>query len=483
MNDKKNIDRLFQEKFKDFETEPNKHVWINIQTALQEKKKERKVIPFWIKSSGIAAAFLLGLFALNTVLNNNNNIELKNGVVIDSKILKNSFDGKDSTLDKTKKERNPLEIKKIPQVVVSKIKTAKRNEKEITSSDRFKINSNKEKNQNGSVVYFQKDNSPLKPTTANNNNQKSTAVIAEKNNATTYNPFENIQQNQTQEKNGLKEVENSKIAAIESKKQPSSNTETPNELEEILKNKKGGEKDALVLNQKNKWQITPNIAAVYLNSNSGGSAIDPQLSENQKTTDNGLSFGIGVNYAISKKMVLRSGINKLTVGYNTNDVLYSAGLSSNNLANVTYTSNTLIEIKNQAALNTLTTFEKDLQKTNTGVLNQKMGYYEVPLELSYAVLDKKFGINIIGGVSTLFLNQNKISLVSSETNVKLGEAKNLNQVHFSTNVGLGFKYQIIKSFQINVEPMVKYQLNTFSNNSGDFKPLFIGLYSGISYSF
>jgi hypothetical protein len=112
-----------------------------------------------------------------------------------------------------------------------------------------------------------------------------------------------------------------------------------------------------------------------------------------------------------------------------------------------------------------------------------MGYYEVPLEVSYAVLDKKFGINVIGGVSTLFLSQNKISLVSSETNVKLGEAKNLNQVHFSTNVGLGFKYQIIKSFQINVEPMVKYQLNTFSNNSGDFKPLFIGLYSGISYSF
>jgi hypothetical protein len=158
-------------------------------------------------------------------------------------------------------------------------------------------------------------------------------------------------------------------------------------------------------------------------------------------------------------------------------------LANNNLVNINYSSNALIEIKNQSAMSGLISFEKDLQKTNTGAINQKMGYYEVPLEVSYAVLDKKFGINVIGGVSTLFLSQNKISLVSSETNVKLGEAKNLNQVHFSTNVGLGFKYQIIKSFQINVEPMVKYQLNTFSNNSGDFKPLFIGLYSGISYSF
>ncbi|WP_338646702.1 hypothetical protein V5J73_14525 [Flavobacterium sp. KS-LB2] len=481
MNDKKNIDRLFQERFKDFESEPSEQVWINIHASLKEKEEDRKVIPFWIKSSGIAAAFLLGFFLLNTFINNE--VELKNGVVIDTKNLKNSFDGKDSSLDKTKKEQNPLELKTIPQVVVNKIKTGKTDEKEIISSDRFKINSNKEKNQNGSVVYFQKNNSPLKQTSANNGNQNATVVTAEKNNTKNYNPFENIRQNQSLEKSNLKENENAKIVAIDTKKEPSSPAETPNELEEILKKKKGEEKEAVVLNQKNKWQITPNIAAVYLNSNSGGSAIDPQFSENQKTGDNSLSFGVGVNYAVSKKVALRSGINKLSLGYNTNNVVYSTGLANNNLANINYSSNALIEIKNQTALNGLITFEKDLQKTNTGAINQKMGYYEVPLEVSYAVLDKKFGINVIGGVSTLFLSQNKISLVSSETNVKLGEAKNLNQVHFSTNVGLGFKYQIIKSFQINVEPMVKYQLNTFSNNSGDFKPLFIGLYSGISYSF
>ncbi|MFV8391389.1 hypothetical protein [Flavobacterium sp. LB2P6] len=481
MNDKKNIDRLFQERFKDFESEPSKQVWINIQTSLKEKEKNRKVIPFWIKSSGIAAALLLGFFALNSVLNTT--VEIKNGVVLDTKILKNSSDGKDSIFDKTKKEHDPLELKTMPQVVVNKSKTGKTNEKEIISSDGFKINSNKKKNQNSSVVYFQKNHSPLKQTIANTDNLKSTAVITEKNSIKNADPFENSQQNQTPAKNVLKVDENAKIAAIESKKQPESSAETPNELEEILKNKIGEEKEILVYNQKNKWQITPNIAAVYLNSNSGGSAIDPQFSENEKTADNSLSFGIGVNYAVSKKISLRSGINKLSLGYNTNNVVYSAGLANNNLANINYSSNALIEIKSQSALNGLFTFEKDLQKTNTGAINQKMGYYEVPLEVSYAVLDKKFGINLIGGVSTLFLSQNKISLMSSEVNIKLGEAKNLNQVHFSTNVGLGFKYQILKSFQINVEPMVKYQLNTFSNNSSDFKPLFIGLYSGISYSF
>ena len=182
-------------------------------------------------------------------------------------------------------------------------------------------------------------------------------------------------------------------------------------------------------------------------------------------------------------MTLRSGINKLSLGYNTNNVVYSTGLANNNLANINYTSTALIEIKNESNLNMLSLFEINLQKTNTGAINQKMGYYEVPLEVSYAVLDKKFGINLIGGVSTLFLNQNKISLVSSETNITLGEARNLNEINFSTNVGLGFQYQIVKSFKINFEPMLKYQMNTFSSNSGNFKPIFVGLYSGISYSF
>ncbi|TRX07369.1 porin family protein [Flavobacterium gawalongense] len=477
MNDKKNIDRLFQERFKDFEAEPNNQVWINIEAALNEKEKERKIIPFWMQFSGIAAAFILGLFALNTVLKTNPEIE--NSIVLDTKVLINSPEHKDSIPNKMEKETNPFDIKNSQQVVITNPKTVRNHEKEITPFTPSKAADDKKKNQNNTNLYFSKNHPPIKQTASGKGVINYNSLIADKNSAQNTNSFENIQ-NQTLEKKAFQEKNDSKIAVIESKKQPSIILESPNELEEILK-KKEEEKQTVVL--KNKWQIVPNVAAVYLNSNSGGSAIDPQFSENQKTADNSLSFGIGVNYAVSKKIALRTGINKLTLGYNTNNVVYSAGLSNNNLANISYTSNALIEIKNEAALNTLITFEKDLQKTNTGALNQKMGYYEVPLELSYAVLNKKFGINVIGGISTLFLNQNKISLVSSDTNVKLGEAQNLNQIHFSTNVGLGFKYQLVKSFQINFEPMVKYQLNTYSRDSGNYKPVFIGLYSGISYTF
>ena len=59
MNEKKNIDRLFQEKFKDFEVAPNDAVWNRISESLPNKKKKRRVIPIWWQIGGVAAAVLL----------------------------------------------------------------------------------------------------------------------------------------------------------------------------------------------------------------------------------------------------------------------------------------------------------------------------------------------------------------------------------------------------------------------------------------
>lgn len=474
MNDKKNIDRLFQEKFKDFEAEPNKQVWLNIEAELKEK--ERKIIPFWVRFSGIAAAFILGLYTLNMVFNTNT--ENKKTIVLDSK---NTTKNKDSISTKKENKNTPFLIKNKKQVVITNPKTVRNHEKENTTFISSETSTEQKKNQNDTSLYKSKNNSSLKSVASNSYNLKSDETIVDENRIKNSNGLINNESKVKEDLNSTIKT-NLKVAVADSKKQTEIVPEIPNELEEILK-KKEEEKSAVILANLDKWQIVPNVAAVYLNSNSDGSSIDPQFSENPKTATNSLSFGIGVNYAVTKKLTVRTGVNKLALGYNTNDVVYSSSLITNNLANINYSSSESIEIKNEATLNSLQSLEKSYQNTNTGVINQKMGYYEVPLELSYALINKKFGISVIGGISTLFLNQNKISLVSNSINLKLGEANNLNSIHFSTNVGMGFKYQFIKSFQINVEPMVKYQLNTYSNNSGNYKPVFIGLYSGIIYSF
>lgn len=472
MKEKKNIDRLFQEQLRDFEATPDNQVWLNIEAELKKDKK-RKVIPLWLRFSGIAASFLLGLFILNT--NQMFNSKKDKPLVLNSKNSSN------------KKEINPRNGSNKVQIAGNS-KDNSKYKKEIITTNFSKpvVKDEKEikphifanalvfnkKNQNNADIFLPKDNLSIKqPGLKSDNNHTSNP---EKNGILNSNSLANTP-NQTLGKKNFKENE-------ESQKQPSINPESPNELEEILK-AKSAQKKAVASNSKNKWQITPNVAPVYLNANSGGSPIDEQLSDYEKKSDNNLSFGLGLRYAVNNKLAIRTGVNKVVLGYNTNNILYSTGLTANNLKNIQYPSNNVVKLLNQASYSSTLTFEKEIQKTNAGTLNQKMGYYELPMEVSYAVLDKKFGINLIGGFSTLFLNENTISLVSSQSNIELGEAKNLNQVHFSTNVGLGFKYQILKSFQINLEPMVKYQLNTFSNDSGDFKPLFIGLYSGISYGF
>ena len=477
MKENKNIDRLFQEQFRGFEQQPNNQVWLNIEAELKKDKK-RKVIPLWLKCSGIAAAFLLGLFLWNT--NQTFQSRTENYIVSDAKISKDSSNKKHIYPKNSSKKiqivSNYKEDTKSKKEIINTnfSKPIAKDEKDSKPSSSSKFLVYKKKNQNDAYVFLPKNNLSLKQSVTNENNNKYSSLNAEKNSVDNTNSLANAP-NQILEKKDLKNNE-------EPIKQVANNSKSPNELEEILK-AKSIQKNTLEFKSKNKWQITSNVAPVYLNANSGGSPIDQQLSDYDKKSDKNISFGIGVRYAVGKKTVIRSGLNKVVLGYNTNNVLYAAGLTANNLKNIKYSSNNVIKFVNDANYSLLTTSEKEIQNTNTGNLNQKMGYYELPMEVSYAVLDKKFGINLIGGFSTLFLNENTISLESSQSNIVLGEAKNLNQVHFSLNVGLGLKYQITKSFQINVEPIVKYQLNTFSNNSADFKPLFVGLYSGISYAF
>ncbi|MXN91366.1 hypothetical protein GR160_09005 [Flavobacterium sp. Sd200] len=269
-------------------------------------------------------------------------------------------------------------------------------------------------------------------------------------------------------------------------------TEPENELEKLLREKqedKDNKKDKQLADNSNKsrWNVKPQVAPVFYNSmSSNGSPIDDQFAGNTKSYDNNLSMGVGVNYALTDRINIRSGVNTVNLNYATKGIEFYASLTgqTNNVAARTSSAN--IVVQDQGRPNVLEAFFADRLPNETfrGSMIQRTGYVEVPVEMSYALLNKKFGIDIIGGVSTLFLNQNNVSVISTQgysTNV--GKAQNLNDIHFSTNLGVGFKYRFFKSFEANFEPMFKYQVNTFSRDAGNFKPYFIGLYSGISFSF
>lgn len=545
MNDKKNLDRLFQEKFKDFEVEPNEQAWKNIELALKGKQEKKRVIPFWYRLSGVAAALLIGGFIANTLLdsdetpqntivfdqNQPGKIENSNGVDTgtDSKnnldnersseenqsgttenpsipSKKNTFenDGEnlvssdkkssESVTKQTLRQNNPQNAVALQPDKKSKKKGHKNSGTTIGSenaiafktkkSERTRIRANasgntiKNETETGIAASDKETKNPI---------PSKTAEYILKNPETSITNYQNEQRNNSQNATNPLVIQSKKSVAenVAEKKLDSAAIATvePNALEELLKENEK-EKNVIAETKLNRWQITPQIAPIYFSSVKNGSPIDQRFSANDKTYDSNTSYGVAVNYAISKKFNVRTGINKLNLGYETQDVIFSAGIGSQSFQNISTEGNSVVvQVLSADITSGLLPFESSLQGIKAGSISQKMGYIEVPMEVSYKLVDTKFGINLIGGLSTLFLNENEVSISATGVNASLGKANNLNDVHFSSNLGIGFRYSFWKSFDFNFEPTFKYQINTFSRGEGSFKPYFVGLYSGISFKF
>src|SRR5690606_34634630 len=85
MKEKKNIDSIFNEGFKNFEATPSPRVWENIQAQLKKEKEDRKVIPLWIKLGGVAAVLAI-LFSIgNWVFNPS---EMGTPAITDENVIK-----------------------------------------------------------------------------------------------------------------------------------------------------------------------------------------------------------------------------------------------------------------------------------------------------------------------------------------------------------------------------------------------------------
>ncbi|MBN8565523.1 MAG: hypothetical protein J0M25_02145 [Flavobacteriales bacterium] len=487
MKNKKDIGRLFQEKFKDFEETPDELVWNAIEEKLRKKEDKKRVIPLWWKLSGVAALFIIGLLLFQ------NSTETKVGNDEEKIVFeedKNST--KDIITTNEELENNRKNEEKIVFENEISNESASENKENLTKKSN---RSNLKTDKNAAVVFS--ENNKSKESFSTSNRDKNT--FRDKKNDADFNSLKEkiVSQNNIQSEKSTtnSNTENKLIFDLDKSitekktitnenKIDSTKTETglaevkvePNALEELLSEK---EKKPKVEPKLNKWEITTAIAPVYLGSSSNGSPIDSQFANNSKEYENTMSYGVGVNYSLNKKFAVRTGVNKVNLSYLTNNVEFYPEISTSRIQNIKYEGQgVFINIQN-----ILLEPKVNFNASQFGSIQQMMSYYEVPLEVSYRLLNKKFGINLIGGVSSFILDDNKIMVVSDGFSALVGEANNLNKLHFSTNFGIGFRYSFFKSFQANFEPTFKYQLNTFSHSNGGFKPYFIGLYSGISYRF
>lgn len=495
MKERKNLDSLFQEKFENFEVLPPENAWNNIESKLKENKNKKRIIPFWWMYSGVAALIALGIFFMNP--NNKNLKEVQNPVVnqdsnTDAKSnSNNNFNPLNTTIDAIEKTEN---ITEDLVTTISKENNSSDNKPTYNNKTTLKTNFNEKSYSSENVVsnavannnlIISKTESSVNSTTIATSNYNtttnSTLPIGINSNNNTNSITNNKPVIETENKivftTDIKSVDDSikidstKIAIVEK-----------NALEELL-NEKGKK---IIAEQKiNRWQVTSSLAPIYFSSTNNGSPIDSKLQNNSKSYNTNFSYGVGVNYALNKKLKIRAGVNNLAVDYNTNGIVFFQTNNAARLEHVkTNEKGAVIQIENKTdnKLPTLNLNGSEFNKFNSN-LNQRIGYIEVPLEMSYRIVDKKFGVDFIGGLSTMFLNENEISIQTNGLNMAIGEANNLNQIHFSGNLGIGVKYEFIKRFEARIEPIFKYQLNTFTNDDGNFKPYVFGIYSGVSFTF
>ncbi len=513
MNEKKHIDRLFQEKFKSFEATPDDAVWENIHQELHKDERKRRVVPFWWKTAGVAALLALLLTVGNAVFNKDNNLTTPNHTVVGTKTNKSSSEGtKTTTTDKNKNNSsefgkdnsntigntNPAQAdsinsknNKTQHLATINNKTGDQIAHEASSRENSNTTSNSQAGQNASqkdqTATLNSKEEVIVKNTSNLSQPNSNDEVISPSNESAKTILDgkkaNTEVTRVSDQNISKETEK-----ITPDKDLAASTKEESIEDAIAKANPTNEEEKE--EQPNRWNITPNVAPVYFNSLGKGSSIDGQFVNNTKSGEVNMSYGISGSYALNDKIKIRAGINKVDLGYSTDGVIafndinsFSGKTGKAELRNINF--------KNQSASNSylstsninVNSAPQFLVLNADGALEQRFGYIEVPLELEYSIINTKFGLNVIGGFSTLFLNTNEIySLIESER-LLVGEANNINSTSYSANFGLGFNYNVSRTLKLNLEPMFKYQINTFTNTSGDFRPYFIGVYTGFSFKF
>jgi hypothetical protein len=472
MKQKKNIDQLFNERFANHQADPASHVWDKIQARLEKDKKDR-VIAIWWRAAGVAASLAL-VFSLAGLLDTtqSNSIveqqpEVKNNSTpstkIDTAVEINLRQDKPRVAASNKAAQNQIIT---PKVEVNDNKTSKN---EI-------IVLNKPKNAVAKLAVKKDAGVPAK--------NLGVAVVKSNNSPVLEERKETINTEVVMPTSG-----STVIAALENTSPEGA--EKQSIFDAIKEQKQLESKDAVakISSQENLWEIAPNIAPVYYNTLSQGSSIDASFADNSQSGDVNISYGIGVRYALSDRLKIRSGISNVALSYSTSGIELGDGPVSLALKTIDYASEEVVVIAQDlgtfSSQNQDGTFGDITPKSTNGeaFINQNISYYEVPLELSYTLFDSAFGLDVIGGISTLLLGNNEVSVTAGSYNEVLGSANNLSSLSFATNIGLGLHYKMSSKFRLNIEPMFKYQLNPYTDSSVSFKPYYLGVYTGLSFKF
>jgi hypothetical protein len=453
----KDLDRLFQEKFKDFEEMPDNKVWKKIDKQINTKSRFNLLK---IRLAGFVAVLLLfSLWFFNTDFSKKSDIKNNNSLV-----KRDSNNSKIERIDNGKQYENKIKTKNIE---------VKRSKKE----NNFNLISIASKTNSNDIVI--KDILPKKHKSStlnknNSNNNLYKAVVSNLDKSQSLNNLEDKTLSASSKLKGFSlKMKSVKLKLIENKLLLTDLNSVKLDFSNVVKNNKVKEKIV-------RWEIGSVVAPIYYASLTKGSPIDYHISENEQISSNSFSYGVDVAYRLNKKWSIKSGIKKQNLSYTTKDVGLEFKPES---LNTNFVAANVNSYREDFAFHSAKGENQNQNVTFIGDVKQELKYLELPIELKYNLLSNKIGIDLNGGFSALFLTNNEIIFKRAVSNFKLGEASNINKTDYTINLGFDTNINLSNSLKYSISPSFKYHLNTFSENDGGFKPYSIGINTGLYYKF
>jgi hypothetical protein len=185
----------------------------------------------------------------------------------------------------------------------------------------------------------------------------------------------------------------------------------------------------------------------FFNSDAG-SISDSQDLVSDESDGNAYSFGLNVGAQISKRVVLMSGLSYVQQFTTSNSNIVALNTSGYSAVN----------------RNSSLSSEASYAYTDSYKISNTYELLSVPVQAGYILLDRKFNIMLLGGVSNdIFLRQ-KISDESGRARSveNTGSDSGYSIYSLSGLFGSEFSYDLGENYSLSLQPQVRQTINSFT---------------------
>jgi cytoskeletal protein RodZ len=461
-----NIDQFFRDELKEFSPEIPDGTWERIALSLPVRSK-KNILLFWKIAAGIAFVLATGSIATYIILSEpdiNNTSEINNKTTVIPEVNKTKSPIQQEIASVLAPSPTKVKSKEDAQAVVMEMHP----DGAILSDDKIVLN------------------------------EIQNTVITEKENIVENNVSDSDRVQITQSTIGDDAI----VAIIDN--QPDKNSSNTI-LAENIANFKAYQEE----NSKTEWLIGGQAGPQYSYRNITSSYYDAAAITERNNTESGIiAYAGGVNIELQPKgrFSVESGIYYSKIGSeqvakrNTQKtILENNSTPPDSWGNEFVSTSISYRFPNSSVkINTTGNSGSTLKEQPIGADNYQFDnensalipttryyeYIEIPLIAKYAILDRKIGVHLLGGVSTNLMVNNSGLVDDPDFGPTTIETDDVNNFSFSSTFGLGVSYAITSKINMSLEPQFKYFLSKQTHNSYiDVHPYSIGVFTGVKYLF